>query len=264
MSNLIIATPELSDNAAALIASDETVVAPVAHLQRMQPADVWQSGNLSPYLEGNLGSMVGINTLMLLYTNLTDAATWRVRLADAQANLISSPSYDSTAIPFYNPADVSAVKKHGLMFFAVSKNCQWFRIDLDDPSNPDGYIYAGRLYVSNSYQPTNNFNFGNTRGFNDTSTKSKTIRGNTIVNEQAILKTLRINITSESEAEMYTGAFNIFQTRGGSKDIAIMLDPEDSAHINDKLYYGLLTTGIPIVNPDFDQYEQPYELEELI
>lgn len=269
MSNFLVVTSEISDAAAAItVTATPSTAAPAENLLKMQPLDFCQVPYQVSYWTANVvinfGGPVDINFVGLLYTNFGDNATWRIRLADTEANLTAAPSYD-VANYFYHTSDVSFDKKHGFMYFSTTETCTWMRIDFGNHEDTaEGFFNWGRLIAGLAKQPLNNFNYGNTRGFIDNSTQDVTIRGNTIVNEQGLQKTLKIVVTADSEDEMYDIGYRVFQTRGSSKDVLIILDPDDEVHRNDKIYYGLLNANLPIVNPDFDQYEQTFELKELI
>ncbi|MFQ5534807.1 MAG: hypothetical protein ACE5EM_08310 [Sphingomonadales bacterium] len=51
-------------------------------------------------------------------------------------------------------------RRHSLLWVPAGVNDKWIRIDLDDPDNTDLVIKAGRLYISQAFQPQNNIDFG--------------------------------------------------------------------------------------------------------
>lgn len=104
MSNIIIAKPYSATITAASAAS----TMPASNLNLAQPTDVWRSTSLtSQYIVADLGSAKAVDTIALMFTNLTSAATMRIRGATSQANLTASPGYDSSTI---NPAWAGATQ----------------------------------------------------------------------------------------------------------------------------------------------------------
>lgn len=262
MSNIVIATPILSD-AGTVTASSQIAAAPVDNLQRMQPTDVWQSTGTTAYVEIDLGSTQSINLFALLFTNCTSSATWRVRAASSQANLISAPGYDSSTVIF-SPWSTASDRRHGFRFLTVPVTQRWVRFDITDSGNQDGYIAAGRLYVANAYQPARNYEYGARHGFKDLSGSDRSSGGQRIVHEQPIIPMIDLSIVCNDRDEFYANTHRIQQLRGGSKDILIILDPDDTTNGHEGILYGTLESSLPSVHPRYNHYEQRYVLEGLI
>lgn len=262
-SNILIATPELSD-AATVSASTELAAATAANLLLMQPTDLWQSTNLAPYLEIDLGSPVSFNLIAVLFTNMTDTSSWRIRVANSQANLTASPLHDTTMVSFapWTSATVQT-RRHGYKYIDGGWTAQWIRIDLLDASNPDGYIQAGRLYVADGWQPSFDYTEFSV-GFIDTSTRERTVAGNTIPNQQGIIPTLDFTLDTDDEVEFYENTLAIQRLRGASQDLLVLVSPEDTALGHDKLHYGLLTPTMRSIRRTRRSFVQNYSLEGLL
>lgn len=260
--HVIIATPELSD-AATIMASHVTTAGPVVNLQRMQPTDLWESTSLTPYLEIDLGAVSNFNLIALLFTNARQVDTWRVRVADTQADLIADPVFDSGIVPF-SPWDTNSPARHGFIWRYTGFVNRWLRIDIDSGGNPDGRFVAGRLYVSNAYRPSRNYIHGNAIGFLDTSPRDRSSAGNTVVNRQGVIPLAEFELALTDEKEYYENTRRIQQLRAGSRDVLVMLDPEDPQFAHDKIYYGLLSTTLRVTNPAYRLFSQRYEIEGLI
>lgn len=261
MSNILIATPEISD-AGTVSASSSAAAGPAANLLLMQPTDLWQSTDLAPYLEIDLGTVKDFDLIALLFTNMTAAAQWRVRTANSQANLTASPTYDSGVVTFC-PWSTEQDRRHGFVFNSAGWSNQWVRIDLADPTNPEGVISAGRLYVADSYLPSFNY-VALDVGFIDTSTRARTTAGNTIPNRQGIIPTLSFDIDLDDEQEFYAGTIAIQRRRGAARDVLAIIDPDDAVLAHDMIHYGLLNPTMRSVRRSKRSFIQRYELEGLI
>lgn len=262
MSNVLIATPVLSD-AATITASHAVAAGPISNVQRMQPTDTWESQNLTPFVVVYLGAVTSFNLIAVLFTNARQTDTWRIRTANTEANLTAAPTYDSAAVTF-SPWNTRASRRHGFKFNAAGWSNSWIRIDFDSTGNPNGVFNVGRLYVANAYQPVRNYGYGNALGFIDTSPRDRTSGGNTIPNPQGIIPTHEFEIGYTDENEFFANTYAIQMLRGGSRDLLVIMDPDDTVNGHHKIGYGLLNPTSRTVNPTYRLWAQRYEIEGLI
>jgi len=254
MSNVVLATPELSD-AATIIASTETAAGPASNLQTMQPTDVWEAGGGAPYLEIDLGAVSSFNLIALLFTNATGADQWRVRTANTQGALVSAPVYDSN----YEVVSYVGSEGHVFMFFAAALSNRWVRIDLITASNP---FMTGRLYIDNGFQPSVNYRFGAEDGYDDDSLIDLTDGGRQIPNAGANRAVLALTMLALTETERHT-LREINKARGASLDVLVITDPVASVNKQDVIYYGLLQRRRVAVKTAFNVDEIAYQLISL-
>jgi len=211
----------------------------------------------------NLGAKTEFNFVALLFTNAPSDATWRIRTADTEADLTASPLTDTQVggvdIDF-SPWSTVATRRHG--FLQGAWNAQWVRIDID-ATGASGGLSAGRLYIAQAYVPT----WPTERrvpGFLDTSARTRTTAGNTVVNRQGVVPTIEFEFNLDDEAEFYQHTFRIQQLRAASRDVLVALDPDDAVYAHDKLYYGYMKPTMRTVNEAYRQYVQRYEIEGII
>lgn len=130
---------------AALTASSEAVGYPVHLLAVPQgaPSVAWQTvaGVTSAHVQ-IAASMPGLRAVALARTNLTSAATIRVR-AGAVATITSAPAYDSGIVL----AGVGRGIGQALHILPSAVNVVACRIDIADPTNPEGCLNIPLAYV---------------------------------------------------------------------------------------------------------------------
>ena len=266
MGNIIIADSALSD-AATLTAGSEAAGMPVGNLQTFQPSEKWRATNLAAaYVEADLGAAQPLDLIALLYTNTTSAATWRIRGATTQANLTAAPGYDSGAITAWPQSGLDDWDfVHVFKWLGASpQTFRWWRVDLTDAANPDGHLQAGRLYLSDAWQPARNLQYGWSIGFADDSIKRRATGGQSWVTARGKRRVLDFTLGFLSEAEMYDNAFDIDRRRGEHADVLAIRDPDDTAHVHRQMVYGLIDGLKPIVNPNFNLFEKSYRIEEAL
>lgn len=268
MANLILAMPTISDPATMAAVGSEAAGMEAVNLFKKQPSDLWRATDLGNiWFEVDLGSAQAIRLIALLFTNATSAATIRVRGATSQANLTAAPGYDSTAVSHWPTTGLDNWEKtHAILWLSSAQTYQWWRIDVVDAANPDGYYQAGRLYLANPYQPSVNIQYGWGVGFIDGSPTSEATDGQLYIDERKKYRVLNFTLDFESESDMYgdNTAFDIDLRRGSSRDVLCIVDPEKTARLMDWSIYGRMQGLRPIVNNRFDLYMKPYTIREMI
>jgi hypothetical protein len=266
MGNLILASAHTWSDLATLTASQALSTTPGTNLQTMQPTDLWQSTNLtSVSLELDAGSALPFTLVALLYSNLTLAATWRIRSADTQGNLTAAPDYDSGSVTAVAVgADTTWPRRHAVLWLdAAAETNRWVRIDLTDASNPDGFFRAGRLIVANAWQPSHNMQLPRSFGYLDASPRRKTLGQQTIVRRLARQRVDDLELGYLTEAEVLADAFELDRLRGSSEDVLLITNPDEATYLHQKLCYGLLTTEL-IRQASFRDYRYRVRVEELL
>jgi hypothetical protein len=271
MGNPVIAIPNISD-AATITAGSAAGSMPVTNLQTQQPSQPWRATDLNnSYIVVDLGSAQAINLIALLYTNASQAATIRYRAATSIPNLTASPSYDSGAVSHMpNPNVTWFQRTHAFKWFGSStKTFRYWRIDISDTGNGNGYYQAGRLYMDLAWQPLRGAKYGGTIEIKEP--VSRLVAGGGQRYPAVRTKTQAQKFTFEylSQTEMLTTSHKINYLRGLSLDVLLILNPDDSTNFMQQTIYGLLEPGGVITysaatpSNGLPLYSQTIQIEEL-
>lgn len=138
---------------ATLYAGSANAALPASNLQVDQGAAsmAWQTA--AGVVTSAAGATLGIQVsgtwqaFVLARTNLTTSATMRWRVSTGILS-IASPNYDSGTIS----AGVVAGYGQSVLVIGTPRTCGYCQVDIDDPTNPDGFIniplmYAGPLFI---------------------------------------------------------------------------------------------------------------------
>ena len=252
MSNLILATPILSD-AATITASTETTAGPVTNLQKMQLTDLWEAASTTPYCEIDLGSTQSFNLISLIGIYASVLISWRVRTATSQANLTAAPTHDSGSVSVG-----AAMAGNHIWYWYSGLSNRWVRIDLVTTSP----TYVGRLYISNATEMTFNYQYGAQDGFDDDSIIDSTDGNNLIPNQGANRAVLDFTMNIRTEAERHA-IREINRLRGAANDVLVIKDPAATTNKTDLIYYGLLQRRRQAVHTAFNLHNINYQLVSL-
>lgn len=261
--------PTLSDAATLSSASTIASTLPLPNLQTMQPGEVCRFTSLTGmHIVADLASEQAINTIALLAHNGSSDAKWRIRGADTEAELTSDPGYDSGSISMWpstgKPSGYDDVPLPSIKFLTSAQTYRWWRIDITDADNADGYFQAGRLYIAAAWQPTVNIALGWSLGFIDDSGRDVAIGGQLWPHERPRRRLLRFELDFQTEDAMYDNAYEIDRLRGMANDVLVIRDPAATTHLHRQTVHGLLTELQPIVNEVHALYRKPYTVEEMV
>lgn len=234
----------------------------LTNLQTMQPSDVWGSAvGGDVHVLADRGSPQPFNLVSMLFSNASSAATWQVR---AGATSVVG-DFDSGTMTFWaSPNLESWTYRHSVLFIVGGITHRWVRVDVDDPTNPAGFLRAGRLYIANAWQPTANFQWGHALGFDDESTRTKTPGGQTLVSRVPPIPAMEFVLGFLSEEEMLSNAYELDRLQGASRDVLVIGDPTSSDHLHKKMVYGLLEPGARIVGRALRVFERRYSVGGLL
>lgn len=274
---MLLATPTLSD-AATLTGGATASDMGLGNLQKRQPTTITRWTDLdNAYVEIDLGEDQPIDFAGLLYSNASVDAAWRLRAAASQADLTANPAYDSGAMTFHankdgitliwgtaadDPARTAYARAHALHAWAGAQH-RWWRADVYDSENTDGYIDVGRLYLDNSFRPERTIRYGFNVGWLDGQVRGTSLDNNVFPQQRGTYRMWRGSLRWASEADMYDELFRIQRKRGTARDVLVLADKDNRDRLMDWTVYGLLTDIEPVVYQTYGLYEANITVREM-
>lgn len=262
---MLLATPVLSD-AATLTAGSEASDLPATNLQKMQPSSLWRATDLgNSYLVVDLGEFQSINLLALLYTNASSGATVRVRGADTEAELTSSPGYDSGSVDHWPATGMESWDyTHFLYFPSSAQTYRWWRFDISDANNPDGFYQAGRLYIADAFAPALGPRYGFNVRYRDGQVRS-TALGNQIYPQQRnVGRVLNASLRWNSEADFWREFSRLQRMRGTARDVLFVALETNTDRLMDWSAMGVFTDLEPLTYATYSSFEASLTITELL
>lgn len=283
MGNMIISSVNLVDDASSITADDEVATLPVGNLQDRQLVKVFRNTQTTAQIDVDFGQVHIVNFAALIKHNLSQTATIRWRFSNVSN--FATTVYDSGVVDawpvveefgtlpwgiftwggYLNP---TVAANYTISTFDVLANviqARYFRVDISDPDNADGYIQAGRLISGPAYRPSINMANGVEFEFVDESRVTKSRGGQTFIDEVERFRRIRFELINLPEAEIFANVFNrIDRLRGAANDILIIPQPEDPTTWITQNIYGRLTRTDPIINSQLEYYGRFFEVEEMI
>ena len=268
--NIAVCGTALGDGAI-LTADSEALGAEAAHLQTSQPGEVWRTNwAVAAGVDVDLGSAQDVAAVALLYTNVTDSATWDVRGAASAAELGTTPLVSVAQACRSTLVRDARGWRHALVYLATpalsAVTARYWRIAISDPTNPDGYLEAGRLVVSDPWRPELNLDRGWRLVRRDPSEHVRMSRGQLrVLDHGGGYDELTFRLSWLSRAEAYQGlAPRLDALRGGaSGDLLVIRDPT-APDWDAEAVYGPPASVREIEHPHRDYYATEIRITERI
>lgn len=256
---------ETLENCLSLTASEEVSSFEIANIQNPIPTTCWRSTGLTPNIVGNFGDglatpaekSISVDTWGVWYTNAQSGDQARLRLANSEAALTSSPLYDSGLVNVW-PGSPSAGYITNFLdnwFYThqratlTSQAATWFRVDFDYTGNSDGYVECGslpigqRVTLAGSSPYRQGFNRATSRrgGFESQLAAGGLARGGYIGKRDWS------GVVIVTQNEWLDSIQPIIDSRLNGP-ISVVFEESESDRPLDYMYFGYLRTAQPITN----------------
>jgi hypothetical protein len=272
--NLWIIHRNDADQATSLAASTTAGALVAAYMQTDLKGQAHRSTGTSVTYTLTWTGGVTIGAVALPATNLTSAATIRVRLfSDTACTALLQDSGAITACPGLAAAPWTWTATYNANAFAygyLSKAVAWFesqqagvkglKIDLADATNPAGYIDCARLIAGPWWAPKWGAEYGCTTLVVDNSTNARTDAGDLPSDRAPMHQELTLTLPWLSETER-SQLMQILRANGVWKPVFVSLMPRaGTAATQDNMIYGKRKNS-PLTAAYFDRFSHALELE---
>jgi hypothetical protein len=236
------------------------------------------------YIEYDFGAQKIVDTVAVLDHNLAQSnGTVRVRLANVSD--FSTTVYDSTAVAAWPTVEEfgfiawgefhwggilsgTVAADYTISFFKVLSSAvqaRYLRIDLANSVSATTKLQCGRVFAGPSYRPTNSMEFGWEIQWVDDSVITKSLAGNTFIDERPRYRRLSFTLPALGRGEVFHNLFNnVDRRRGVAKDIIVIPQETDETTFITEAIYGRMLDLNPIENRAPLYYERTVDIEEII
>lgn len=274
MPNLRIIHANYADQATSLSASTTSGALAASNLQTDRKGDVHRSTGTSVTYTATWTAGVSIGAVALPATNLSAAATMRVRLfSDTACTAQLQDSGTNAACPGLGAAPwtwTGIFNANAFAYGYLSKAVAWFaanqagvkgmKVDLVDTGNPAGYIDCARVISGPWWSPQWNPEHGATVMVEDASANTRNDAGDLVTDRAPVHELLTMKLPMLSEAER-AQLMQVARANGVWKNIFAALMPGDgTAAEQDYMVYGKRkNTAIEL--PAFATYAHTLDME---
>lgn len=284
------------DNAAdrsTLVASATASLLAASNLLNNIKSQVWRSSGTSATLTLTWPVPETVALVALAFTSLTAAATMRVRgyadggmlalfdtgtqfapgvggsVGTAQVIDAQGKSYPGQRPAGWGaaPLGVNSYSRAGGGYCVAYFGAQQVKslvIDIDDPTNPLGYIEAGRIIAGDTWQPVHDAEIGSTIAAHDDSKHTRTDAGDlrTEIGPQYKGITLNLQYMPPGDRDTF---WNILRRNGVSNPVFLSLMPSDQDQTGEAIcqLFGKLTKTNALAIQYLGAYSTTLDMEEV-
>jgi hypothetical protein len=209
----------------------------------------------SSFLVFDLGAAYAIAFLAVLGTNLTSAATYRLRASNADPTAVGTLLYDSGTVS-------AGVKTgYGAIYKAVTlTTARYWRLDLTDASLTQ--LQIGRVFLGPAWD-ISRIQYGWSVGVRDNSPVARSRGGQSFPDVLPQTRVLEFMLDFLTEAEIFDNAFAAARANGQVKDL-LAVPIKDGTYVSEQSVWGLVQAFDPVVNPSALVFRQKFTIEERL
>lgn len=240
---------------AALAASSVAGTLVAANLQDRLLGKVWRATGFEESVTATWSLAESVNVVALLNHNLSTAATIRVRVGDgydetfyawpALYGLGEAPlgTDGLGGLPYGIEDAAQGYKRNAILRLGETAQGTTLRLDIADPDNADGYVQAGRLIAGLGWQPTRNFSFGWSIGWEDPSEQTEMDGGALWVEEREPYRVLTLPFRHATRGDALGNLTDLARIAGNRGDVLVVPFPDSDALSYFSAIYGIALPG---------------------
>lgn len=225
-----------------------------------------------------------VRVLALIAHNLSVSST--VRLIGCDAADFAAPLYDSGAVSMWPagviPQDMLEWEDDNFWLGTISEEAiagyrapfihllpstvtaRYWRVEIADTGNSNGWIHVGRLYLANAWTPHYNMRYGADLGFDDVSIFETSLTGEEFFERRRKRRNFRFDLAALSEEEGYQSALELDRLAGTTGEVLVIPDATDITNAPRRNFVGRLAALSGVVHAHHGLMEKSYEIVEIL
>lgn len=142
---------------------------------------------------------------------------------------------------------------------------QFWRVEIDDRLNPDGFIEFGRLFMAGAWIPEFNYQpENNAFGIRDNSLKSNTLSGSTLVRRRVNPRFFSFSVNYLDQDAVFGEFFGMLDVAGFDQEVFVIPEAADQGHIQQRSFFARISQANQIVQAQCRYGHVALELTEII
>lgn len=264
----IILTHDCQSDSAVLTGGSWVASLPLSNLQSQRLSRIARTNNAtlaSTKLLVEFSRIQSLRAFVAGPTNLQDSYQYRVvSYSDAFVTL----DYDSgwitpqAGLPPYASQERRLWVTHILPFSHSSRH---WSLELNDTTNPEGFVDIGRLFLGNSWVPSNGIVESN-NGLNlaNAASISTAFSGAKTSWRRLNPRVYRFGLNIMDESEVFGAAYDFMSISGFDQQVFVIPDPGDTEGLQQRAFLGTLAQMTAIQRTVYQLASTGYEIKEVI
>lgn len=141
---------------------------------------------------------------------------------------------------------------------------RYWKVEVDDDANTDGYVELARLVLAPGYQPTRNMSYGAQIGWEDETEAQKSLGGARFYDRRGKRRVATFTLPFIEVDEGFAWPFEIARRQGVSRQIFFVFDPADDTNLHRGAFLATIRELSPLEFTAFNLTSSAFALEEVI
>jgi hypothetical protein len=152
-----------------------------------------------------------------------------------------------------------------IYYFTSMVNSRYWKIEINDTSHPAGYVQIGRLFIGGAWEPTCNFDFGASCGWDSNTSVQYSKGGSPYFDIKKPTRKAKFTLSHSSQIEAMQVIHTIAGQHGLDRELIYIQDRDQPQDIHRTAFLGRLKSlpEIEIANYG-DNYRSSWEIVETL
>jgi hypothetical protein len=292
MANVLLAAPNYVDAtfySVAFSGGNWQAGLPLTNLRDPQLAVVARSTNVTlaaTQFDVDLGASRLVKAVAIPYTNASRGASYRIR-SSTVAGTFTAPSLvtDTGWLDVYpiiypwgttlygsaswwdgrmSPEEAAVSRMPIIQVFASPPIARYWRIEISDTSNPDGYIEIPRLVLAAGWQGSLNMAVGSGLGAETLTGSVRSLSGASFFDRRDAARTAKVVFNFLPEDEAMAAAYDLIRTIGIDQQVFFSWNPDDTVHRHRRSFLATLAQLGSVDSSTPERFSASFELKEVM
>lgn len=263
---------------------------PVTNLQNRSSSKVWRSVDAQPantQFLVRLNAQKEIKAIVLGRHNGSVTARWKIKAwydADGDQDGEANPVYEAEA-DFYPSLgfteelaweddnwwdgkplneEIAGYAQNAIHILPEFVSAPNWRIEIIDDTNPDGFFQAARLFMAGGWQPSQNYAYGGSHGYETDTSSEKSLGGQKVFDRREPYRVARIGFEYLPEDEALMKGLDLCRRAGVDGEVFWIANPDNPRTLIQTSFLGHLRQLLPWEQVVFERANIAFEIEELL
>lgn len=147
---------------------------------------------------------------------------------------------------------------------SAQQSLRYWRVEISDTSNTDGYVQIGRLFMASTWVPSVNYSYGAGLGYQDPTQVDVSLSGAEFFDTRSRFRVFDFDLEYIQGTEAYGYALELQRIAGTSGEVLVVPDVDDSTNLPARAFVGRLSQLGPVKQPQPQAYSCSFSIKELL
>ena len=151
-----------------------------------------------------------------------------------------------------------------ILKLASVQSLRYWKVEISDTGNADGYVQIGRLFMARGWTPSVNYAYGAALGYQDPTPVDTSLSGAEYFDMRSKFRVMNFNLEYVSDTEAYSYALELQRLAGVSGEVLVIPDPDTQTTQPVRSFVGRLRQIGAVTQPQPTAYSVNFEVKELL